>query len=326
MILAVGNSGSYEIAAFAAVKQFIEAQDEKVVLFRQDKCLEGDYLTFGTQNGVASGTIAIERNEYRIEDFSAIWYLHPHLPKELLNFEPKEYRQFIHRQFEEMRRALWSIFRQKRWINDPWATIAADNKAYQLHIASGIGFTVPDTLITSDPDRVKRFYKEHGGNIVVKLFATSPISDKVIYTNRVSSRDIEHIDTVRSSPSIFQEYLEKDHELRITVVGSNIFPVRIESQKDLATALDWRKKPKLNDFEVELKPTEIPEGVKEKICKLMKALGLRFGCIDMVVTPKGKYVFLEINPSGQWYFVQLKTYLPIAGSIANTLLNTREEQ
>lgn len=319
MILTVGNSGSYELSAFALVKEMLEASGEKVVLFRQDRCLENDHLMFGTTKGGVFATVTIDGNTWQLEEFSSIWYLHPHLPKELLNFEPREYRHFIHRQFEEARRALWSIFREKRWVNDPWATIAADNKAHQLHVASRVGFIVPDTLITSSPEHVREFYQRHEGNIVVKSFATSPIPDKVIYTNRVSAQDLEHIDSVKSSPSIFQKRLEKEYELRITVVGSNVFPVRIESQNDEATALDWRKKPKLNDFEVILKPTTIPKDVEGKIAKLMDTLGIRFGCIDMVVTPNGDHVFLEVNPSGQWYFVQLKTHLPIAEAIADLL-------
>jgi len=325
MILTIGNSGVYEVAAFAKVKEILQEGGEDVLLFKQDRCLENESLAFGIEHNVPFNTITIDGATYPIEDFSAIWYLHPHLPRELIDFEPKEYRHFIHRQFEEMRRALWSTFREKRWINDPWAVMAAENKAYQLHISRLVGLEVPDTIITSNPALVREFYASHHGKIVVKTFATSPILDKVIYTNLVSAEDLAHIDTVRSSPSIFQSYVEKQYELRITVVGDMIFPVKVDSQKDEATALDWRRKPKLNDVETYLEPTTIPEEIRSKLTALMHRLQLRFGCIDMIVTPENRYVFLEINPNGQWYFVQLKTHVEIAEAIANLLITSGEE-
>ncbi|HPJ80395.1 MAG TPA: hypothetical protein PLF70_01680 [Candidatus Portnoybacteria bacterium] len=82
----------------------------------------------------------------------------PHLPRILLKFEPAEYRQFIHRQFRAMRIGLWSIFRDKTWIDNPWNIEAAENKPYQLFTAGLVGLYVPDTIITSNPEAVLKFY------------------------------------------------------------------------------------------------------------------------------------------------------------------------
>jgi len=64
----------------------------------------------------------------------------------------------------------------------------------------------------------------------------------------------------------------------------------------------------------------LPSLVETKIKMFMKRIGLRFGCLDMIVTPEGEYVFLEINPNGQWYFVQLRTEMEIAKVIADLLV------
>lgn len=122
------------------------------------------------------------------------------------------------------------------------------------------------------------------------------------------------------SPSIFQPVIPKAYELRITVVGKKIFAAKIYSQDDVETALDWRRKPKLNDFAVKMEQTKLPVKAESKIFAFMKEIGLKFGCIDMIVTPEGEYIFLEINPNGQWYFVQLKTEVQIAKEIAKLLL------
>ena len=187
-------------------------------------------------------------------------------------------------------------------------------------MASEIGFKVPDTVITSDPERVVAFYKYHPGGIVVKLLAVSPLVGRVIYTNIVTPEYMDKIQSVKFAPAIFQELLPKSYELRVTVVGDRVFSAKIYSQEDSITALDWRTQPEVNDFSVRMEISTLPQDIKGKTLELMKRLGLRYGSLDMVVMPDGEYVFLEINPSGQWHFVQLKTGAQIAEALANLLV------
>jgi len=320
MILAIGNSGSYEFSAFNVVLAELKNKGQEAVLFKQDKCLDGEYLVFETINGRVNYRVVIDGADYDIEDFSAIWYMKPHLPIKLMQFEPAEYRQFIQNQFRVMRTSLWSVFQHKKWIDDPWAIEKAENKIYQLTMARKARLAFPDTLVTSDPVRVKAFYKKYGSNIIIKLLGASPRENKVLYTNVVTDEHLDNLDTVKMSPSIFQARIPKAYELRISIVGEEIFPVKINSQGDDLTSLDWRRKPKLNDFDVKMEQTSLPKNIEESLKRFMKILGLRFGCIDMIVTPSGDYVFLEINPNGQWYFVQLHTEAEISKALAGLLL------
>lgn len=317
MILAIGNSGVNEIEAFQLVFKELGKIGQEAVLFKQDKCLVDNFIKFRVSKGQSCYFIIVDGKEYEISMFDGILYLKPHLPKEIMRSADQKYFQFVERQFFSMRQSIWSCFRDKLWVNDPWLMQIAENKIYQLNVASSCGFELPDTLITSEPHAVKKFYHDHGGEIVVKLLASSPIIDYVIYTNKVTEEYFKEIDSVLYSPSIFQEIVTKQYELRITVVGDKIFPVKIYSQEDPETSLDWRKKPLLNDYEVKMEQTEIPSYISFLIKHYMKMLGLKFGCIDMIVTPDDKYIFLEINPNGQWYFVQVRTEAKIAEAIAN---------
>jgi len=233
-----------------------------------------------------------------------------------MKFEKAEYRHFIHIQFYVMRTALWSVFSQKRWIDDPWMICKAENKIYQLKLAEKVGLSLPETIITSDPIAVKEFCDNTNNDVVVKILSPSPMVGNVIYTNVIKDTDIDSINSLRLSPAIFQARVPKSYELRITIVGESIFPVRINSQGDEQTAIDWRRKPKLNDFDVLMESVSLPTEIETQIRMFMKEIGLKYGCIDMIVTPDNKYVFLEINPSGQWYFVQLKTEVKIAEAMA----------
>jgi glutathione synthase/RimK-type ligase-like ATP-grasp enzyme len=246
--------------------------------------------------------------------------MHPQIHKSLLRYEPHSHANFIERQFRELRRSLWALMGDKKWIDDPWKIQRAEGKIFQLAMAANVGLDIPDTVVTSDPEEVRRFYADHHGKIVSNIVVPAPILDHVIYTNPVTEDQMIGIDSVKMCPSIFQEEVLKSYELRITVVGDRVFAARIDSQDDEETKIDWRRKPVLNDHAVSFSPCKIPDDITQKIYRFMVKMGLRFGCIDMIVTPDGKYVFLEINPNGQWYFVQLKTKMDIATSIVELVL------
>lgn len=322
MILAIGNAGVYEMDMYQSVLQAIRARGSDAILFKQDRCLEGDSLTFEVRDGQPMLSVVIDGIRYDASSFSGIWYMHPQLPRELLTYEPADHRHLIHRQFQEMRQALWSACGEKRWLNDPFAAARAENKILQLRVATAAGLTSPNTLVASDPKLVRAFAARCPEGIVVKLLAVSPIYGQVIYTNRLSEAHLTRIDSVRFSPAIFQALVPKAYELRITIVGDRFFTTKILSQNDEATALDWRRKPLLNDYVVRMETAQLPEEIQGKLLTFMRALGLRFGCIDMIVTPSEEHVFLEVNPNGQWYFVQLRTGHAIAEAIADILVGS----
>lgn len=114
MILAIGNASVYELSAFNSVCEILKQRGHKAVLFKQDKCLEGEFLTFEVINGQQRYFITIDGMQYDVNEFSAVWYLKPHLPQELLNYPIVEYRQFTHKQFYAMRESIWTIFQNKR--------------------------------------------------------------------------------------------------------------------------------------------------------------------------------------------------------------------
>lgn len=318
-ILALGNTSAYGFGAFREIEKEVNKRGCEMVLFKQDKCLEGEYLSFSIEKGRSKYTVVVNNETYDISEFPSILYMNPLLPKALLDYNPIEHRQFIQRQFRAMREGIWLIFQKSRWVNDLVATEIAENKLFQLNIATRF-FPIPDTVFTSDSEVVRAFFRRNKGLMVTKIIATSLIQDHVVYTNVVTEEHMKEIDSVKMSPAIFQSFVKKKYELRITVVGLRIFAARIFSQEDAETSIDWRKKPTGTDFEVKIEPVDLPIEIGERVISMMKSLNLRYGCIDMAVTPEGEYIFFEVNPSGQWYFVQLRTGMEIGRAIAELLL------
>lgn len=133
-------------------------------------------------------------------------------------------------------------------------------------------------------------------------------------TRLVGEEELANLGNVRFAPVIFQRYIEAAYDLRITVVGGEIFPTAIYSQ-ETAYAIDCR----IDIGRARIEAVSIPEPVQTKLHTLMDALGLVYGAIDMRLQPDGTYVFLEINPAGQFLFIENVTKQPIAHSLAGSL-------
>ena len=187
-----------------------------------------------------------------------------------------------------------------------------------------VGLQVPETLVTNSLEIVKKFFDRWQGEIVLKTFGGVSVKDSEdyllsVYTNRVS---YEHLDSfgseIQYAPVFLQNYIPKDFELRITAVGNKFFACAIQSQDSPKTKDDWRH----YDFEnVKHSSYVLPNTIQTKLEALMKRLKLQFGAIDMIVTPDGEYVFLEVNPSGQWGWIERLTGMPISRAIAELLAN-----
>lgn len=225
--------------------------------------------------------------------------------------------------------ALWSLYTSLEvfWMNHPLVSqrLLEHNKLYQLKEALSVGLAVPDTLITNNPDKLLQFCRNHNGTAAVKLLkggwfikegSNIPL---FVFTQKITEEEIKkRFDEIRLAPILAQEYIEKKFELRITIVGNKVFSCAIHSQDSEQTKIDWRQ----YDFKnVKHKPWQLPVEIESKLLLLMKKWGLAYGAIDMILTPKGEYVFLEINPNGQWLWIEQITGMQISKVIAETLAN-----
>jgi len=234
----------------------------------------------------------------------------------------EEFKKFTEQEWVCFQKNIWERLGKKFWISLPAAIEKASNKLNQLHIAKQVGFLVPETIFTNSINEVmglqkkygKCIYKPHDGGFI------SPSSNKVIYTNILENRLTNSAEMKKSlsvCPGIFQPYIDKAYEIRATVVGNKIFATKIDSQKSDRTRIDWRR----YDFQnVPHYVEKLPEAEGRKCIEIVKGLGLRFGAIDIIVTPKNQYYFLEINANGQWAWIEALTKQQISLEIAHLLV------
>lgn len=267
-------------------------------------------------------TLRTEAGVIDLDDLDAVWLRRPGLPVAHAEITDAFTRNYVEEECRNFLQDVWNAV-GALWVPAcPPVLRRAELKASQLQLASAVGFEIPPTLFTNDPDEVLAFHQEHNGNIISKLAETTfprlALTRFCRYTEVVTRRDLGYLRAVRYCPLISQAYVPKQVELRITVVGRDVFPAEIHSQQTRRTRHDWRR----YDFSGTVyKPHELPEDVTRCCLELVQRLGLCYGAIDMVRTPDGRYVFLEINPNGQYLWVEKATGLPISDAICDLLMS-----
>lgn len=196
-----------------------------------------------------------------------------------------------------------------------------EDKFKELAIAKNIGLRIPRTILTTDIENALEFYRKLNGRVISKRYKKADITYKktrvAFPTSPVSLRDIGFISHIRNSPTLFQEYVPKKKELRVTIVGNATVAAEIDSQKTHRTRHDWRH--------YDLKRTTykhhvLPNEIHEKLILLVERLGLHYATVDFVITPDDDYIFLEINPSGQYEWLENKIGQNITGLICDKLI------
>ena len=208
-----------------------------------------------------------------------------------------------------------------RWVNNLDNQRAAENKQRQLRLAARAGLRVPRTLVTNDPVAARQFFAETEGQTVAKLLRPLTISmdadQHFVYTNRIREEDLAGAEALRHSPMVFQELIPKAFELRVACVAGQFFAGALDANGTSRGHIDWRR---AAPEECRWEKAELPIEVAKGLQTLMSELGLVFGAVDLIRTPSGEHVFLEVNPGGEWGMLERDLDLPISEAIVEALL------
>jgi len=236
--------------------------------------------------------------------FDVVWYRRPTPPVFPPTLHPGDL-PIARRESQDFLAGLYQLVSPDAfWVNPLASRPRAELKAIQLQEALRLGLTIPPTLMSNDPDRIRGFMDEFPGRTVYKTFYPAQWESgndvAVMLTSEVGPDDLPSDDTLRVTPGIFQVKIPKSHELRVTIMGHHVVTARLLSQDSDHTRMDWRG----GGAYLKVEPDRLPEGVERACLELMQRLGIVFGAFDFIVTPEGEHVFLEVNPSGQFLWVE----------------------
>ena len=222
--------------------------------------------------------------------------------------------------------AFWQVTAdQCFWISPIPAISAAESKPLQLVRAEALGFRIPATLFTNRPDEAKAFCEALRWRVVYKPFSSMGFNEHLekawgIYTSHLSKSNVPIFSTVKYAPCIFQEEICKCFDVRVTVIGDQVIAASINASASPSAALDWRR---YDLARTVFGSHELPQRLEDLCRALVRSFGLAFGCIDLVVSQEGEYFFPEINPTGQWYFLELQVpELRLADTFVNMVTNS----
>lgn len=276
-------------------------------------------ISYEVLSGKVYGKIQFNNNEIDFSEIKSIWYRRTEkyiFPAEM----NKEDSKLAFAECNAFVNGLWQMLNDKFWVSDPVAIRAASSKAEQLRRAAQLGFDVPDTLFSNVPEKINNFFNKYSGNRRVIYKPHTPIILKdatkkeaqVLYTTLLDEHKMKYIDEIKITPGIFQEHIPKQYDIRVTIFGTKAFACAIYSQKNSDTIVDfrannWNDK---NSFP-EHKIINLPNKVSKMCVDLVKSYNLQFGAIDLVLSKDNRYYFLEINPNGQWGWIQEETGLKL---------------
>ncbi|GLZ16302.1 hypothetical protein Acsp04_65370 [Actinomadura sp. NBRC 104425] len=304
------------------VIQTLSARGAEVV--RVDLSYFPRRLTFTTSDFDGRRRIMRHRDrEVDLDRLTSVWYRRP----TAFQFDPEmgEPERLFAR--KEAMQAIGGILRATDclWVNRPDIDAVGELKPYQLELARRVGLRTPRTLLTNDPAEVAALVERSERPIVYK----SQIGGVIHYpgafpggllTAVVGDEIHEHLDRVGHTMCMFQEYVDKAYEVRLTVLGNTYFPVVIDSQRDDRTAVDWRGA----SGEIGSLPygdyRPLPEDVVKKTQELLTELRAVYAAVDFIVTPEGEHVFLEVNPAGQFMWMQHDLGLNLGDHMAELLM------
>lgn len=253
------------------------------------------------------------------ERIRAVYFRQPVAPNPPNGIVPSD-REFARAEMTEVLRSLWRLIEYNKWLNHPRRLWAASNKIEQLAVAVGLGLRVPESLVTCSAISAKAFFCHHNGHVVCKAvkhgFTHHDNTVTMATTQRISEEFFEHFDDYAVVPMIYQREIHKVFDIRVIVIQENVFATAIHSQDHGETEVDWRVWDAF-DFDLRHEAIALPYSIANGCRRITQHYGLNYSAIDLAYGRDGKYYFFEMNPNGQWAWIERKVGYQIRDALIN---------
>ena len=307
MILLWGMSGDEPLTAVTAS---LHRRNEPYALIDQRDILDTTVeLTIGPTLG---GTVKVRGESISLDDVGAV-YLRQYDARQLPDVVEAGDAGAARGAAVETALWSWTEHTEAHVFNRPSAMASNGSKPYQAAIIQAVGLATPPTLITTDPDAAREFWHRHGTVIYKSVSSVRSI------VSRLAPGDTDRLDDVVTCPTQLQKYIA-GHDVRVHVVGDDVFPARIESGAD-----DYRYATRQGSS-VEMTACTLPADILARCIEVSARLRLPLAGIDLRVTPDGEWYCLEVNPSPAFTFYQRNTYQPISETFTQLLVDSARER
>ena len=285
-------------------------------------------MSWSSSQGEISWRLSSRLNNIEVtsENLTSVWERRPLKPKNLLNKNSnRKVGKFCRDEAVHFFQYFRYFLNENFYIGHPLVDRTAESRFIQHRCAQKFGVSCASSIYSNNSKELKQFASKY-----TQLFIKSIYTDSINYEDyylslgsvKTSSNNIINASdqSLESTINYLQEYIEKDFELRITVICDKVFACKLNSQEldDENGKIDWRDG--LLNGKLKHEVFELPDRIHAFCIHYLKEMNQHYGAFDFIVTPSGDYVFLECNSNGQWYWIELETGMNISGAIAEHLI------
>ncbi|WP_172279501.1 MvdC/MvdD family ATP grasp protein [Chryseobacterium sp. Chry.R1] len=303
------------------VTEYIIKNNFEVIRFDVDLYPLQNKLSTTFQDGKWISILETPDAKHRLDDIAAVWYRRAYNMGDGLKEELDA--KFYGAAMGEIRTTLFGFLESidVYALGKPSVYRRLDSKEEQLKIADKIGFKIPETCITNNPEEARNFILKHQ-NVIGKMQSGFAIYEdgveSVVFTNVIKEDKLDDLDSLLYCPMQFQKKIEKKRELRVTAVGQDVYAFEIDSQQFEDAKVDWRKDG-VNLIDKWVR-TDLPKDIEAKVLELLDVYNVDYGAMDIIVSPEDEYYFIEINGAGEFFWLDnLTEENLISKSIADVL-------
>ncbi len=290
--------------------------------------LEMSKISLSIENDEIEYFLSKKINLYKkLTIFNRRWTRFSFIDKINDGHEPKlvnDIRTFLKLEFSSVSHYLFGILLANEnsiWIDRPDSVRL--NKLLVLNLAKKYGLQIPKTLVTNRKQDLIGFKNKYG-RIITKSIGEIISLTSAKYMFALGTKEVTN-DTIKELPlrfyvSLFQELIEKKYEIRVFYLDGQFYSMAIFSQRRQESKIDFRNY-NLNDPD-RMVPFVLPADIEVKLKKLMNALSLKTGSIDLICDKMNNFIFLEVNPVGQFGMVSKPCNYYLEKIIAEYLIKT----
>lgn len=241
------------------------------------------------------------------------------IPSKFENSDNDNDSPYLNNERKHFLEGVFLSLNQAKWINPMFSTQIAERKIFQLRLAKQFGLIIPKTIITNNSKKADEFLKSNKSSIIKPVSnGLQVLKDKTysIYTSVIESTFFENYEReiIFETPVLLQEKIQNKYDIRVTIIGDNIFSVAINKLNK--NEVDWRKP----EVEKKYSLIQLPKNIEKKLFQYHKHLNLVYSAIDLIQTEDNQFIFLEINPVGEWVWLENELGLNISNCLINEIL------
>jgi hypothetical protein len=299
---------SEDIHALAVLRELTRRGYHQCKVIYVDKISSRNriHLKLG-KHGVESVLLLEDGSTILPSDFEVIWLRRPRADQ--IDLGSRDDIELINNECRGALSGLMETGCRGRWISTVEATVRASDKLGQLRAAQSCGFRIPETLVSQSRVEVIEFFRQLGGKVIVKPIVG--VRGPLLLTRHLDDPSKLDPTAFQVCPGLYQEFIPGTRHIRLNCFGTRSYAASIDTND-----LDWR--PNLN---VPIQAWPVPEVLHTKVRRVLDLLGLEMGIVDLKETPEGELVWFEVNPQGQFLFLESLTGEPLASHFAGYLLS-----